>query len=74
MSGSSAAALAAAALAAEAVRGAQIETEVFRETSRNLPSLYNTLRNSVEARPRAAAGPPERTRAGPAARRRCGSA
>ena len=26
----------------------QIETEVFRETSRNLPSLYNTLRNGVE--------------------------
>ncbi|KAK9836331.1 hypothetical protein WJX81_006307 [Elliptochloris bilobata] len=28
--------------------GVQVETEVFRETSRNLPSLYNTLRNSVE--------------------------
>lgn len=26
----------------------QIETEVFRETSRNLPSLYNALRNGVE--------------------------
>lgn len=30
--------------------GVQVETEVFRETSRNLPSLYNTLRNSVEVR------------------------
>jgi hypothetical protein len=46
------------------VRGAQIETEVFRETSRNLPSLYNTLRNSVEARPRAAARPPEHSLVG----------